>query len=380
MIKEAATNFGDLEHWIKNKALPLWLSVGIDPEIKANYEQLNRAGMPSVKSDIRVRVQARQVFVYAFAHYYQWCEQAEQIAQELQNFVERYCRNGESSAPYVFTLDHRYKVIDTRVDLYDCSFFMLANAWYYRAFGDQEALQRAKNIFAFVEAKLSSSMGGWLEGDYPHKIRRQNPHMHLLEAFIALYEATGDEQWLHQAQKIFELFKCYFYCEQTQVVREYFTLDWNKLDGDLGREVEPGHLFEWVWLLRKYSQITATPVNDYANALYQKALRIGLDEIGLVYDTVDAQGGLIKSTKRCWPLTEQIKAHVVQAQAGNQQAKELAKKSIDCLFTYYLNVSSVGGYIDQLGEDNQIINDTIQASTMYHLVVAAREASLLEVI
>src|SRR2546430_13023820 len=37
--------------------------------------------------------------------------------------------------------------------------------------------------------------------------RRQNPHMHLLEALLALHVATGEKNWLRRAGALVDLFK-----------------------------------------------------------------------------------------------------------------------------------------------------------------------------
>ena len=49
-----------------------------------------------------------------------------------------------------------------------------------------------------MDGALGADNGGYYEGhplgDPRNALRRQNPHMHLFESFMALYDATGHEK------------------------------------------------------------------------------------------------------------------------------------------------------------------------------------------
>src|SRR5690625_6604298 len=57
-----------LNHWLCEQALPYWLHHGIDSASGAHHEQLLADGRPDLQANIRVRVQARQIFPYSFAY------------------------------------------------------------------------------------------------------------------------------------------------------------------------------------------------------------------------------------------------------------------------------------------------------------------------
>src|SRR3546814_5449526 len=110
--------------------------------------------------------------------------------------------------------------------------------------------------------------------------RRQNPHMHLLEAFLALYEASGEAHWLARAQSIHDLFRRHF-LQQGQLV-EFFDADWREVPQD-GRDGarrlrEPGHFFEWAWLLHRLALLTGDAGAAAAmRPLYDRAWEKGVD-------------------------------------------------------------------------------------------------------
>lgn len=365
------------EAWIKQHALPLWAYDGFDSSAHVFYERLLPDGSADRQANIRVRVQARQIFVYAMAHHLGWYSDGKSIAEKTIAFVDTHAAHPVAEQGYAHLLDRHFKIIDRKQDLYDHSFFVLAYAWCYRAFGMKAALEKAVALTDYFDHVFSSEHGGWIEGDYPAGHRRQNPHMHLLEAFLALYDATGEERWLTKAGEMVRLCETRFYDPDRKVLLEYFTDNWTVLATGKGEIVEPGHMMEWVWLLRWYESRAHRPVSHFADALFDKAIEIGVSpESGLLFDEVKADGRVIKATKRCWPMIEYIKAGIAQARAGRPEGAEHAAAAIDRLFHYYIcNEKIPGLYIDRRGANDEIIDAVTPASTLYHLIVAAAEAS-----
>lgn len=362
-----------LANWIKNDALPLWQKVGFDPVYGANYERLLPNGEPDLDVGVRVRVQARQAFFYAAAFARGWCPEGEKLARGLLGFVREHAAHPTAGAGYTHLLDKQFALVDSKQDIYDHAFFVLANAWCYRAFGDDQALTEAERLVAHLDARFGSACGGWFEGDYDYACRRQNPHMHLFEAFLALYDATQDAKWLARVGELFALFQTRFFDAEQQVLFEFFNADWTRCADHRGDVVEPGHMMEWVWLLDWYGRRSGRPVKHYTDALYNKALEIGVAPSGLLYDSVAADGRVLEQTKRCWGLTEFIKASLVQIRAGDTAATARAVKGVDDLFTYYLCAATPGAYVDQRGANDEVVVDVAPASTLYHLIVAAME-------
>lgn len=362
-----------LERWIKEDAIPLWRRIGVDARTGVNIERLDASGAVDRDADIRVRVQARQAFFFAQAYDRGWCPEGKAIAQKMLQFVQRNAAHPTAGGGYTHLLNANYQVIDSKQDLYDHAFFLLANAWSYRAFKDEAALAEADRLIAHLDARFGAANGGWFEGDYAYACRRQNPHMHLFEAFLALYDATGNARYLARTAELFALFQTRFFDESSGLLFEFFDDDWTRLADERGTLVEPGHMMEWVWLLDWYSRRSGRPVQRYLDALYQRGLEIGQAPSGLLYDVVADDGRVVDSGKRCWGITELIKASLVQIRAGHEDAGAIAVKAVDDLFTYYLTVSTAGSYVDRRDGQDEVMVDLAPASTLYHLIVAAVE-------
>lgn len=366
--------------WLQNSALPFWSQQGINPQTGAVYEKFNADHQPDLGAVFRSRVQARQIFVFAAAYQQGWLPDALPVVAGIQHFLNRHAKKDSSDAGYVHSLTAAGEQLDQKLDAYDFAFFLLSCAYRYQSFSDLQALDQANKLLQQIEHQFRSVPGGWMEGDYSSPYRRQNPHMHLFEAFLALYQVTKDGKWLAKAGQIYTLFETVFFRADQGVLLEYFTDQWQPLPGPQGQIVEPGHMFEWVWLLRWYQQLTGTPVDYYCETLYQNGLKLGLEaSTGLIYDEVVPGQEPLKKTKRLWPLTELIKASLAQAKASSEpqyqlKAEQQAAFTIDLLFRFYLPANVTGLYVDQLDANNQVCVADAPASTLYHLMVAGLEA------
>jgi mannose/cellobiose epimerase-like protein (N-acyl-D-glucosamine 2-epimerase family) len=373
---------------MQHKALPFWSSCGINSTTHAVFESLDSRGKPNYLINMRSRVQARQIFVFSSAHMMGWLDDAESKVAGITSFMNSFARVKKSDSGYAHLLSPNASIIDAKQDAYDYAFYILSCAYRYKAFNDIHALTEANNLVDYVETHFKTSHGGWAEGTYLAPVRRQNPHMHFFEAFLTCYEFTQDAKWLARAGQIYSLFESFFYDPKTQVIREFFDHDWSLPKTELANIVEPGHMFEWVWLLRWYQELTNASVDEYCNSLYKKALLIGFDANSeLIYDEVKVNGTPIKLTKRLWPHTEFIKASIAQAKSNKNASdfyEDQASKGISSLFEYYFDKQSTcldandkddiqfnGRYVDQLDEYNHVCADQAPASTLYHIAMAA---------
>jgi mannose/cellobiose epimerase-like protein (N-acyl-D-glucosamine 2-epimerase family) len=81
-----------------------------------------------------------------------------------------------------------------------------------------------------------------------------------------------------------------------------------------------------------------------------------------------------KASRRCWPHTESIKAEVAAAESGDGEAPARAAQTIDRLLAVFLGRPVSGGWIDHVDANGAPIVDTMPASTLYHVFLAAAEA------
>ncbi len=234
------------------------------------------------------------------------------------------------------------QVLDATKDTYGHAFVLFALAFYYQASRDEKTLIWVdKTMEVLLNHLAREETGGFAESaqrDWHTSvdIRRQNPHMHLLEAFVFLGEMTGNACYQEQAQKLLDLFESHFFDLRSTTLGEYFRDDWQP-HPEQGHIVEPGHHFEWYWLLHRCNQQYQRSVIA-AEALYQWAKQQGVDAVyGGIYNEIDRQGNMISDSKRIWPVTECIKATAVRYEQ-KQETEDLnfLFAMLDYLFEHYL--------------------------------------------
>jgi mannose/cellobiose epimerase-like protein (N-acyl-D-glucosamine 2-epimerase family) len=373
--REAACAHVALRAWLFESALPFWSTVGVDRSGSGFVEHLDLSAGPADVPYKRVRVQARQIFVFSRAHMFGW-PGALKAATAGYGFLTRHARRPDGA--WVRALGVKGDVLDPTADLYDLAFVLFALAWYARATGSAEALDHAYRTLDWVKRSMSSPTGGFYNAmPISREPRQQNPHMHLLEAVLALFKTTHDDALLKTADTLVDLFRTRFFDSRTGSLGEFFTDDWRWAEGDAGTRVEPGHHYEWVWLLDQYERLSNRIVEPEKSALYAFANRWGCDQdTGLVIDAVDRAGAVRDASVRIWPQTEAIKAHVVMAEQGNvagaQAGAAIAQITSNLLQRFFVRPPA-GTWTDHFAAGGAVKGDRIPSSTLYHIVMAFSE-------
>jgi mannose/cellobiose epimerase-like protein (N-acyl-D-glucosamine 2-epimerase family) len=352
-------------------SLPLWSGKGWDPATGGFVERLDIEGRADRAAPRRVRVQARQIYCFAKAAQLGWYPQGREIAMKGLEYLLTKAMGPDGRSGFVHLLDPDGSAINLARDTYDHAFVLLALAAVYQLSRDAQVGDEIKSLVAFLDTGLRSPHGGFLEGIPATLPRRQNPHMHLFEAMIATFDATGDPVYQNRAGDLFGLFIANLYDSRRHVLSEYFEEDWSRIEPV---SVEPGHQAEWVWLLKGFERITGCPTGRHRSQLLVSALRYRDDATGCLFDEGDADGNIRRFTRRLWPQTEIAKAFVAQAEAGEDGAADEALKALDRLYQHYLRHPVLGGWYDQFDRDNRSLVDFIPASSLYHIVCAIAEA------
>lgn len=364
-----------LAAWCRDEALPLWSVKGVD-ETGRFVEQISRCGVPEPGIMRRVRVQFRQAYSLTHAHLLGFGAELMAVADKAMDRAIT-----DSFDPADLRQEHGCFLLlrpdgqaeDTTRDLYTQAFYLLSLAWRYRADRDDKWLQAADRMIAFLEREMASPHGGYVES-LPNKVpRRQNPHMHLFEAFLALHKASGASRYLALAEAMSDLFERHFLDADTGCLIEYFTDDWQP-DPQESHRIEPGHIMEWAWLLHHFGQQSGRDTHARVRALYTKAIEIGTDpQSGFLLDEVHADATVLKGTRRSWPQTEYLKASIVLARCGDKAAQRQATLLINTLLDTYLDTSVRGIWRDAYGADGAVMPVAAQASSFYHYIAAIGE-------
>jgi len=330
-----------LKLWLFDHALPLWWEVGFDRDKGGCFEKIGQDGR-AIEGPRRARVAARQAWVYAEAGKLGW------------------------TGPWREARDHALEALTTTFARDDGLFRILAAA-------DGTALDESANPYeqAFALLALSSAgreleairtreamiNGGLLRPDggvLDDGLLRANPMMHLFEA-VQAWDAVGvDVGWRKVADAIAATARARLIDPRTGALIELFDTDWRPLpDAD----VEPGHQFEWGWLLMQHQGD-----NPAARRLIGIGETRGVEQ-GVAIFSLDQALAPRDRSARLWSQTERLHAHaamrnwdgVLDGAAGLQR---------------YLDVPVQGLWRDRLLADGTFVDEPAPGSSLYHIVSA----------
>jgi len=362
--------------WAKQDALPFWGSAGVDHARGGFHERLDLSGKPILDVPKRLMAQGRQLYVYCHAGLLGWYPDSRKLADRCVEYMLGSFYRRDGAPGWVHSLAPDGHIANPLRDTYAHAFALLGLAWYHRLSGDAQILKIVDATIAYLDEAVSADRGGYRDSvPAVDAIRRQNPHMHLFESFIALYQATKQPKYLARGAEIFGVFSARFFRPDHGWLCEYLTQDLDPLPGDRGQISEPGHHYEWVWLLRQFQKESGREVGSYCKALYDHADRFGWDGQGYIVDEVASTGRVLKPSRRSWPHTEGLKANVVEGERGRPGCDEKAVRCLQRLKDSYVGRPVAGGWIDHVDHTGRPLVTMMPASTLYHLICALTEAA-----
>lgn len=215
-------------------------------------------------------------------------------------------------------------------------------------------------------------------GDY----RGQNSNMHLTEALMAAFEATGKATYLTMAERIASLIIDRHARAEGWRVAEHFTANWSVDRGYAGDPMfrpagtTPGHALEWSRLLNQLWELGGRRhawMIEAARALFLHTCAIGWDRArGGFYYTLGWDDRPTRSDRYWWPCAEGIGAAAVLRQTGGDARFEGWYRRIWDFTTHHLIDHAAGSWFPEL--DDNTLRPVARVFTgkpdLYHAVQA----------
>jgi len=202
--------------------------------------------------------------------------------------------------------------------------------------------------------------------------------MHLFEALLAASEAFASERFFDYASDLAALFAARLFQAKDGALPECFDEALTPLR-EAGRfTAEPGHHYEWTWLLHRHRAIAAAigcrvdrDLHSAADSLFEFAERHGVNpSTGLVVNGLWSDGQVLDGGFRLWPQTERLKAVARRRRDGAADALRALER--------HLAGARPGLWIERLDARGQPIAEPAPATSLYHLTAALTDDAVLE--
>ncbi|WCE03653.1 AGE family epimerase/isomerase [Pseudoxanthomonas sp. JBR18] len=268
-------------------------------------------------------------FVFNYAMAWREFQRPEYYAAMLHGL--RYLRDvhrNPANGGYIWTLRDGVAE-DTTNHCYGVAFVLLAYASALKA-GVQEARDWMDETWNLLEARFWEAGPGlyrdeadadWHFSDY----RGQNANMHMCEAMIAAYQASGEARYLDRALLLADHMTRRQAAKADGLVWEHYDTDWN-VDWEYNKDdpkhlfrpwgFQPGHQTEWAKLLLILDRETqADWLVPTARHLFDTALARSWDPVhgGMAYGFAP-DGSVCDDDKYFWVQAESLAAAALLAQ------------------------------------------------------------------
>lgn len=218
--------------------------------------------------------------------------------------------------------------------------------------------------------------------------RGQNSNMHLCDAMLSAYEATGIKKYLERAYTLAKSVTINLASQSGGLIWENYhpdwTIDWTYQETDESLAqfrptgFVPGHLIEWSKLLLMLDRhLHKKWLVKKAQFLYHNALSMGIDnKYGGIFYLISKEGKVIDTDKRYWVMSEAIGATALLAgRTGHPYYWFMYNSIFSYCWNFFID-KRYGGWYNILNRENIRYNNIKSpvTKTDYHPITNYYEA------
>jgi mannose/cellobiose epimerase-like protein (N-acyl-D-glucosamine 2-epimerase family) len=354
-----AAQAATLREHFSQTILPIWRGPGFNASLQLPFEAVSAdSHQPLPVTRYRAMACARQLFVFSQARE---GEHAHRLFDSLtRHFADQH------HGGWFYSVDANGAPLDATKDLYTHAFVVFACAEYFAKFGNRDALATLNETASLIETRFAvPSPNGLLYAALDQEFTTvregplQNPLMHLAEAYLAARETTSGTAFDDALARLAQAIAATFVHAPTGCIAELpIGADDNRL--------EPGHQFEWFYLVKRAgAAITASGLDAALERAFDFAQERGVDRVtGGVCAALDEQGALKDATQRIWAQTEYLRA---LATRGDNASLQALPQQIERFRTHFLHAS---GWYECKTPEGAVARADMPSTTPYHLATA----------
>lgn len=300
MRKETLIKFyRSVENELDN-ILSFWLENTIDRKYEGFYGEITNDLKIKHNANKGLILNTRILWTFATAYRLYGDISYLEISKRAFDYLIKYFWDQKYSGVY-WMLNYKGQPFDTKKKIYGQAFAIYGLSEFYRATGEEEALNKAKILYRLIEKNSHDLKNkGYIEGfnrDWSPAVnmrlsdesqsekKSMNTLLHLLEAYTNLYRVWKNNELETKLRELIEIFIQYIIDPETYHFRLFFNENW-KVKSE---KISYGHDIEGSWLLVEAAVLLGnkeliTQVKEKAVKMAEVTLQEGLASDGSLFN------------------------------------------------------------------------------------------------
>ena len=298
--------------------LPFWIKKMQDKQNGGFYGRIDGTDILHSEANKGAILNAR--ILWTFSSAYRILKNPEYLlmAQRAFDYINKFFIDKTYGGAY-WELDYKGIPVNKKKQTYVQGFMLYGFSEFYRATGNEHALQLAKDFFYLIEKYHDNQNGGYIEAfkrDWQpiddvrlsekdrNEKKTMNTHLHILEPYTNLCRIWNDKQLIAAQKKIINIFKDKILNSASNHLNLFFDERWNVKS----IAISYGHDIEASWLLFEAAEVVGD--KQLLNDIIPVSLKIanaateGLSEnSGLIYEK---NGKHIDKESHWWVQAEAV--------------------------------------------------------------------------
>jgi len=336
--------------------LPMWRKAGFNTALRLPYEALAEDHRPEPVQRYRAMACARQLFVFSQAGD---AAHAQVLFDSLTHTFQDTQHGG-----WFYSVDQHGAPLDTVKDLYTHAFVVFACAEYGRRSGNRDALEVVHRTSALIQTRFAAPgdlFNAALSADFAEVTGTpiQNPLMHLTEAWLAARQATRDNAFDAALRRLAGAVAGHFVHAPSGCIAELPV-------GTADNRLEPGHQFEWFWLVKQAGGLfEGSGLAENLARAFAFAQRFGVDQqTGGVVASLKEDGSIKDPIQRIWAQTEYLRALASHNEAAT---RAVLLRQMELFQQRFLRPQ---GWFECKTASGEVARADMPSTTPYHLATA----------
>jgi len=345
---------------LTHNLLPYWSTYMIDTVNGGFYGRIDSKEQVHADSDKGGILNARILWTFSSAFRVLGDSSYLDIANRAKNYIMTYFIDRQHGGAF-YTVKANGEPSDTRKQILTESYFIYSLAEYYRATGDKEALEKAKEIFEYVEKyAYDKELNGYFEvftRDWQRShdllLNEKSPddektmitHLHLVEAYAGLYRVWPEKRMEERLRNIIEIFNDKVVDNKTFHTIYFLDRKWNRTSAIDSY----GHDIEGSWLIVEAASLLNDP--ELLEKVKKLSIKIadaaaeGIQDDGSMLTEMDKSTGHIVTIRSWWEQAESVVGYLNAFEiTGDEAYLDKSVKSWDYIKQHFVDYTNGGWY------------------------------------